>query len=444
VQILAFTRWARRWPSLLCGTPPGLPAPFFGPLIFSFDTTRAAASESSGCARRRRGDGVAHDAIAEVPRSDGGGAEATRAIAEFAVVGDYDDPVGPTQIWPPHRLDDAIVCRAPTAVAKDLERGVAREGAVDCGFVRAQPHIVPSTDKVVPVDEHALRSHEQLPLLIYHLMMLLCVDLDGVLYRGSEPIPGVGSLLTERVAAGDRVAYITNNSFLRRDEYRARIESCGAPFSDAALFTAVDLTAARFRAAGAQKILVYGAAGLVDELRAAGLDARATAELGDEAALAAWGANGVCVGLHRHATQRELALATAALRAGARFITPNRDAAYPDPGELTPGTGAAVAALEAASGVRAEVVGKPAPDLILAAAEAANAAREDVVMIGDSLATDIAAAEAAGVRSVLMLTGVTSEAEAARAATAGGAARPTCVARNAGELAELLGELRAN
>ena len=41
--------------------------------------------------------------------------------------------------------------------------------------------------------------------------MLLCVDLDGVLYRGSEPIPGVGALLTERVAAGDRVAYITNN-----------------------------------------------------------------------------------------------------------------------------------------------------------------------------------------------------------------------------------------
>ena len=249
---------------------------------------------------------------------------------------------------------------------------------MDCGFVRAQPHIVPSTDKVVPVDEHALRSHEQLPLLIYHLMMLLCVDLDGVLYRGSEPIPGVGSLLTERVAAGDRVAYITNNSFLRRDEYRARIESCGAPFSDAALFTAVDLTAARFRAAGAQKILVYGAAGLVDELRAADLDARATTELGDEAALAAWGADGVCVGLHRHATQRELALATAALRAGARFITPNRDAAYPDPGELTPGTGAAVAALEAASGVRAEVVGKPAPDLILAAADAANAARVDL------------------------------------------------------------------
>ena len=315
---------------------------------------------------------------------------------------------------------------------------------MDRRFVRAQPHVVPAADKIVAVDQDPLCSREQLPLLIYHQMMLLCVDLDGVLYRGREPIPGVGPLLTERVAAGDRVAYITNNSFLRHDEYRARIESCGAPFAAASLLTAVGLTAARFREVGAQKILVYGAAGLVDELRAAGLDARAAAGLVDEAALAAWGAEGVCVGLHRDATQRELGLATAALRAGARFITPNRDATYPDPGELTPGTGAAVAALEAASGVRAVVVGKPAPDLILAAAAAANVVRDEVVMIGDSLATDIAAAAAAGVRSVLMLTGVTSREEADRAAAAGSVARPTRVARDAEDLAQILAELRAN
>jgi 4-nitrophenyl phosphatase len=273
--------------------------------------------------------------------------------------------------------------------------------------------------------------------------MLLCVDLDGVLYRGSEPIPGVGALLTERVAAGDRVAYITNNSFLRQAEYRARIESCGAPFATASLLTAVGLTAARFREAGVRRVLVYGAPGLVDELRAAGLDARATADILNEEALAAWGAEGVCVGLHRSATERELLLAATALRAGALFITPNRDASYPDPGELTPGTGAAVTALEAASGVQAEVVGKPAPDLINAAAREANVALDRVVMIGDSLETDIAAAGVAGVRSILMLTGVTSSDDAERAAALGGSARPTRVARDAEELARILAELRA-
>ena len=314
---------------------------------------------------------------------------------------------------------------------------------MDRRLIRAQSHLIPAADKVVAVYQDALRSREQLPLLIYHLTMLLCVDLDGVLYRGSDPIPGVGALLTERVAAGDRVAYITNNSFLRQAEYRARIESCGAPFATASLLTAVGLTAARFREAGVRRVLVYGAPGLVDELRAAGLDARATADILSEEALAAWGAEGVCVGLHRSATERELLLAATALRAGARFITPNRDASYPDPGELTPGTGAAVAALEVASGVQAEVVGKPAPDLISTAARDANMALDRVVMIGDSLETDIAAAGAAGVRSILMLTGVTSSDDAERAAALGGSTRPTRVARDAEELARILAELRA-
>ena len=315
---------------------------------------------------------------------------------------------------------------------------------MDRRLIRAQSHLIPAADKVVAVYQDALRSREQLPLLIYHLTMLLCVDLDGVLYRGSDPIPGVGALLTERVAAGDRVAYITNNSFLRQAEYRARIESCGGPFATASLLTAVGLTAARFREAGVRRVLVYGAPGLVDELRAADLDARATADILNEEALAAWGAEGVCVGLHRSATERELLLAATALRAGARFITPNRDASYPDPGELTPGTGAAVAALEVASGVQAEVVGKPAPDLISTAARDANMALDRVVMIGDSLETDIAAAGAAGVRSILMLTGVTSADDAERAAALGGSARPTRIARDAEELARILAELRAS
>ena len=189
---------------------------------------------------------------------------------------------------------------------------------MDCRLIRAESHLIPAANKVVAVYQDALRSREQLPLLIYHLNMLLCVDLDGVLYRGSEPIPGVGALLTERVAAGDRVAYITNNSFLRHAEYRARIESCGAPFATASLLTAVGLTAARFREAGVRRVLVYGAPGLVDELRAAGLDARATADIPNEETLVAWGAEGVCVGLHRSATEGELLLAATALRAGAR------------------------------------------------------------------------------------------------------------------------------
>ena len=87
--------------------------------------------------------------------------------------------------------------------------------------------------------------------------MLLCVDLDGVVYRGSEPVPGVGPLLTERVAGGDRVIYVTNNSFLRRVEYRSRIEACGAPLSTHCIITAASAVAQHFVDKGYCHILVY-------------------------------------------------------------------------------------------------------------------------------------------------------------------------------------------
>ena len=120
------------------------------------------------------------------------------------------------------------------------------------------------------------------------------------------------------------------------------------------------------------------------------------------------------------------------------MIAPNRDVAYPDPAELIPGTGAAVAALEAATGVTAQVVGKPAPDLLLLAMQHAGVRADQTLMIGDSPATDIASAHAADVRSILMLTGVTASAEGLL-----GAELPTRVARDAAELAELLTEFRS-
>ena len=277
--------------------------------------------------------------------------------------------------------------------------------------------------------------------------MLLCVDLDGVVYRGSEPVPGVGAVLAARHRAGDTVFYVTNNSFLRRSEYRARVESCGAPFAEERILTAAGAVAARFAAEGRRRILVYGAEGLADEMRAAGIEARRTAAFADAAALADWAPDGVTVGLDRAGTWRDLALATHAVRAGAALLVPNRDATYPDADGLVPGTGAAVAALEAASGARATVVGKPAPDLLIAAAAADGSDVTAAVMIGDSTETDIAAANAAGCRSILLLTGVTDSApvdlstpNAAALEYLPVAKRPTRVARDAAALASILEE----
>ena len=124
-----------------------------------------------------------------------------------------------------------------------------------------------ATRQVIHVNENSLRPRKHSRFLVYHPLVLLLVDLDGVVYRGDTPVPGVGPLLRAREAAGDTIVYVTNNSFLRGVEYRARIESCGAPFHPDRIVTAASAVAQYFVNAGLEHVLVYGAAGLAAELR---------------------------------------------------------------------------------------------------------------------------------------------------------------------------------
>src|SRR4029078_1887044 len=100
------------------------------------------------------------------------------------------------------------------------------------------------------------------------------------------------------------------------------------------------------------------------------------------------------------------------VRAGAHFIATNRDPVYPTERALRPGAGSLVAAVEAASGVTPVSIGKPEPYLFEEAARGVGGQPRESIVIGDNLGTDIAAAVALGARSILMLTGVTSRAEA--------------------------------
>ena len=114
----------------------------------------------------------------------------------------------------------------------------------------------------------------------------------------------------------------------------------------------------------------------------------------------------------RRSTTSGLTVANDCVRAGARFIATNRDPVYPTERAVRPGAGSIVAAIEAASGVTPISIGKPEPYLLEEAARAVGREPAEAVMIGDGLGTDIAAAVAVGARSILMLTGVTTRAEA--------------------------------
>jgi 4-nitrophenyl phosphatase len=279
--------------------------------------------------------------------------------------------------------------------------------------------------------------------------MLLLVDLDGVVYRASEPVPGVAAVLTRRVAAGDDVVYVTNNSMHYRADYVTRLTGLGAPADADRIVSSARATALHLRdhEPNVKRVLVVGASGLERELRDVGLDvvtvghaATRMSQEGIDGMTAAGSPDAVVSGLDPGLTYLRLAAAADCIRAGATFIATNRDPVYPTERGLRPGAGTVAAALEATTGVTPLSIGKPAPLLLEEAARTVGGDARDAVMIGDGLLTDMAAARVVGCRSVLMLTGVTT-----REMLAGleDGERPTAVAADADELERVLEDLAA-
>jgi 4-nitrophenyl phosphatase len=283
--------------------------------------------------------------------------------------------------------------------------------------------------------------------------LLLLVDLDGVLYRGSEPVPGVAAVLATRAALGDDVVYVTNNSMWYREEYVERIAAMGAPVTANQIVSSPRATALYMRDHEPliRHVLTVGASGMDRELEDAGFKITRAGDVGElirgGGAEGTDGGNGweaagrpdaVVVGLDPKIDYLRLTVATDCIRAGARFIATNRDPVYPTERAVRPGAGSIVAAVEEASGVTPISIGKPAPYLLEEAARAVGRDAHEAIMIGDGLATDIAAAIAVGARSILMLTGVTTREALANLAPS---ARPTEVAADAAELAAILNRL---
>jgi 4-nitrophenyl phosphatase len=279
--------------------------------------------------------------------------------------------------------------------------------------------------------------------------MLLLVDLDGVVYRGTEPIPGIAQLLAQRAAAGDDVVYVTNNSMWYRADYVERLAAMGAPVSADRVVSSPRATALYLRKVdpGLERVLALGGAGLGRELADVGFSVVMAGDAADRVireGIDRFEASGrpgaVVVGLDPELSWERLAVASSSIRAGARFVATNRDPIYPTERGLMPGSGSVVAAIEAASGVTPVSIGKPAPLLLQEAARVVGADPRSAVMIGDGIQTDLLAARAVGARCILMLTGVSTRAQAEALQ---GDARPDALASDAAELETALDQLRA-
>ena len=261
--------------------------------------------------------------------------------------------------------------------------------------------------------------------------MLLLVDLDGVVYRGPEPVPGMPELLARRVAVGDRVIYCTNNSRWHRSQYRARLESMGAPVDTVNIVTAARATALALKERNPRLTMVLGGPGLAREVRDVGLKVVAPTPHG----LAA-GPEALLVGVDFSLDYERLSIASSVARSGALFMATNRDPVFPLPDGLHAGAGSIVAAVCVASGREPDQsIGKPEPGLFLEACAIDGTDPHQAIVIGDSLHSDMVAAKAIGARRVLMMTGVTSEAKLAAHPADD---RPDAVAHDAAELDVIL------
>lgn len=236
------------------------------------------------------------------------------------------------------------------------------------------------------------------------------LDLDGVVYRGNLLLPGARELVEWIDATGRKVAFVSNNSFATVDEVAAKLARLGAPRPEGRVVTAgwATIAAIAERFPGGRIYPLTGPS-MVTMLREAGLRPVWTDDKDGPPP------DAVLIGLDRTLTYERLSRALTAALAGAALYAVNRDPRLPVESGFEPGTGAIVAAVEAASGRHAEMIGKPAPGILLQALHLLDAAPQEALMIGDGLDLDIVAGHAAGVTTALTLSGLTSAEEAATA-----------------------------
>jgi NagD protein len=249
------------------------------------------------------------------------------------------------------------------------------------------------------------------------------MDMDGVLVREEQAIPGAEEFISRLRERGTPFLVLTNNSTYTRRDLAARLAANGLDVPEEALWTSA-LATARFledqRPEGSA--FVIGEAGLTTALHSAGYTLTERAP------------DYVVLGETRTYSFERITRAIRLIAGGARFIATNPDPTGPSNEGPLPATGSVAALISRATGVDPYFVGKPNPLMMRSALNAIDAHSETAAMIGDRMDTDVVSGLEAGMETILVLTGVTTRAEAER--------YPFRASRIVESVAELLDELR--
>jgi len=218
-------------------------------------------------------------------------------------------------------------------------------------------------------------------------------DLDGCVWNGNALNPGARETLEGLVAAGRRIAFLTNNSRATAAEILERLHALGVTVAEHA-FTPLEIIGSVIaQRCGRSRVLVIGAPELVEKVAEAGHEIVPVKDYREAGALA--------LGNDFELSYDRL---TAASRVAATrlWFTPNYDPRLPiEGGDFLPGCGSLVAAVHAAAGVAPVIVGKPEPPLFRMALERLGVSAAEAAMVGDSVPADMRGARGVGLRAVL-------------------------------------------
>jgi 4-nitrophenyl phosphatase len=226
----------------------------------------------------------------------------------------------------------------------------------------------------------------------------LVIDMDGVLWHGETPLPGLHDFFAVLHHKGMDYILATNNPSKTPQGFASKAQKLGVRVKPEQVITSGVATAHYLgtKYTPGTKVFVIGDAPLKDLIQAAGYELSTR----DVAA--------VVVAMERDLTYQTLKLGTLLIRAGAEFIGTNPDPFYPSEEGILPGSGTMIAALKASTDQTPTIVGKPEPWMFSVALQRMRLQPSQVASVGDRLDTDIAGGVRTGLKTMLVLSGVTS------------------------------------
>lgn len=226
----------------------------------------------------------------------------------------------------------------------------------------------------------------------------LILDMDGVIWRGGDPLLDLKAFFIHMASAGVKVSLATNNATKSVQQFVAKLGQFGVEINPELIINS-PMSAAYYLARkypAGSPVYVVGEQGLVDTLKQWGF---MPAEENVKAVVA---------GLDRTLTYPKLSRACTLIRKGAEFVGTNPDLTFPSPEGLTPGAGSVLAFIEAGSSQAPLITGKPEPLMFDLAMERMGLVPDQVLVIGDRLDTDILGGQRAGCKTAAVLTGVST------------------------------------